>query len=99
MLNEVISYWSINIWSCCGNTVVHINPQRKVVKDGGRDLKIKRIAQIIRVGSFPEIPVICENGEKGARKVRILLSCACEKGEKKEKKKSVSVIIPVMSCR
>lgn len=63
MINEVISYWSINIWSWSGNTVVHINSQRKVVKDDGGDLKIKRITQIIRVRSFPEIPVICENRE------------------------------------
>lgn len=69
MLNEVISYWSINIWSCSGNTVVHINSQRKVVKDGGRDLKIKRISQIIRVRSFSEIPVICENGERGLERL------------------------------
>lgn len=61
LINEVISYWSVNIWSCSGNAVVHIYSQRRVVKDSGGDFKIKRITQIIRVRAFPEIPVICEN--------------------------------------
>lgn len=78
MLNEVISYWSVNVWTCSGNTVVHINSQRKVMKDGGGDFKIKRITQIIRVRSFPELPVICEN--RGAVKnVRILYAIVKKK--------------------
>lgn len=63
LLNEVISECSINIWSCSGDAVVHINPQRKVVKAGGGDFKIKRIAQEIRVETSPEMPVICRNRE------------------------------------
>lgn len=57
MLNKVVSYWSLNIWSCRGNTVVHIDAQRNVVKEPGGDFKVERIAQEIRVKSSPEIPV------------------------------------------